>query len=338
MPELTVSAGLARGLVSLAVSKGADCALLLARAGIAEADLADQDIRIPFAKYVALMRAGKALARDPALALHYGETSNFVEISIVGLIGAASETMGEALLQLNRYGRLVIEFDGGPDRFARAPAGNDAWWLVDTRANPNDFPELTESTFARMICGPRALGIPQIARAVQVTHPRPAYAEEVARVFGAPVTYEAPRNAMLVDSKWTYHRIQTQPRYVFGVLSERADMLMKELEASKTARGRVESLLMPVLHKGDASIDTVAGKMALSRQTLFRKLKAEGTTFEKVLEELRHKLALQYLRGGKVSVNECAYLVGFSDPAAFSRAFKRWEGRSPREVRVGKTG
>lgn len=336
MPDLTVAAGLARGLVNLAVSKGADRGVLLARAGIAEGDLADQDTRIPFAKYVTLMRAGKELAHDPALALHYGETSNFAELSIVGLIGAASETMGEALLQLNRYGRLVVEFDGGPDRFAREAAGPDAWWLIDTRANPNDFPELTESTFARMICGPRTLGIPQIARAVHVTHPKPDYADEVARVFGAPVTYDAPRNAMLVDSKWTLHRIQTQPRYVFGVLAERADILMKELQASKTVRGRVESLLMPVLHKGDASIDTIASKMALSRQTLFRKLKAEGTTFEKVLEELRHKLALQYLKGGKVSVNECAYLVGFSDPAAFSRAFKRWEGRSPREVRVGK--
>jgi AraC-like DNA-binding protein len=91
---------------------------------------------------------------------------------------------------------------------------------------------------------------------------------------------------------------------------------------------------MPVLHKGEASMDAVADKMALSRQTLFRRLKAEGTTFEKVLDELRHRLALHYLGGKKVSVNETAYLVGFSDPAAFSRAFKRWTGTSPRAMRM----
>jgi AraC-like DNA-binding protein len=78
----------------------------------------------------------------------------------------------------------------------------------------------------------------------------------------------------------------------------------------------------------------VAGKMGLSRQTLFRKLKAEGATFEKLLDELRCRLAVDYLRGRKVSVNETAYLVGFSEPAAFSRAFKRWTGMTPRDVRA----
>jgi AraC-like DNA-binding protein len=125
-----------------------------------------------------------------------------------------------------------------------------------------------------------------------------------------------------------------QPRYVFGILTERADALLKELENSKSTRGRVESLLMPILHKGEANMDAIADKMGMSRQTLFRQLKTEGVTFEKVLDQLRHKLALQYLRGKKVSVNETAYLVGFSEPAAFSRAFKRWTGTSPRDARV----
>ena len=91
---------------------------------------------------------------------------------------------------------------------------------------------------------------------------------------------------------------------------------------------------MPILHTGDASMDIIASRMGLSRQTLFRKLKAEGVTFEKVLDELRHKLALDYLNGKKVSVNETAYLVGFSESAAFSRAFKRWTGSSPRAMRA----
>lgn len=72
----------------------------------------------------------------------------------------------------------------------------------------------------------------------------------------------------------------------------------------------------------------------ISLQTFFRKLKAEGVTFEQVLDGLRHQMALNYLKSGKVSVNETAYLVGFSDPASFSRAFKRWTGTSPRTMRA----
>jgi AraC-like DNA-binding protein len=328
MPELTVAAGLARGLMELAVSKGASQADLAERSGIDPEELKDQDNRIPFANYVALMRAGKALCDDPALALHYGETNDLSHISIVGLIGYASETMFDGLMQLNRYGRLVVEFDGGAERFQVTPK-DGGLWVVDTRENPNEFPELTESTFARMICAPRQFGVTQLATAVHVTHAAPAHRDEYERIYGAPVTFESGWNAMRIDEAWMTYRIQHQHRYVFGVLSEHADALLKRLERSKSTRGRVESLLMPVLHAGDASMELIATKMGLSRQTLFRKLKAEGTSFEKVLDALRHQLALHYLNGKKVSVNETAYLVGFSDRATFSRAYKRWTGASP---------
>jgi AraC-like DNA-binding protein len=124
-----------------------------------------------------------------------------------------------------------------------------------------------------------------------------------------------------------------EPRYIFGVLSEHADALLAKLQRSKTMRGRVETLLMPILHTGDIGVDAIAAKVGVSRWTLARKLKAEGTTFEKVLDALRRALALHYLSGQRVSVNEAAYLVGFSEPAAFSRAFKRWTGTNPRTVR-----
>src|SRR5207248_5367579 len=96
------------------------------------------------------------------------------------------------------------------------------------------------------------------------------------------------------------------------------------------------SLLIPILQTGEAKIETIARKLGLSRQTLFRKLKAESVTFEQVLDELRHKLAGEYLDGKNISVNETAYLLGFSDAAAFSRAFKRWTGASPRALKAGR--
>jgi AraC-like DNA-binding protein len=71
----------------------------------------------------------------------------------------------------------------------------------------------------------------------------------------------------------------------------------------------------------------------MSRQTLYRRLKAEGTTFEDVLEAKRRQLAIRYLALEHTPVKVAAYRLGFSDPAAFSRAFKRWTGRNPSEFR-----
>jgi len=337
MPRPTIAAGFARALMDLAVSKGAGRRALAERSQIGLEELQDQDNRIPFAKYVALMRAGKELCNDPALALHFGEAFDMAELSIVGLLGQACQTIAEAFAQLNRYERLIADVDGvaAGNRLVLSRSAGQLW-LIDTRSNPNDFPELTESTFTRMVCASRRMpGETQSIKAVHVTHAAPAYRAEYDRVFQMPVVFESDKNALLMtDESWQTIKTPPQSHYVFGILSERAEALFKSLESSRSTRGRVESLLLPILHTGDASMDEIAGKLALSRQTIFRKLKAEGTTFRKVLDELRRAMALHYLGGKNVSVNQTAYLVGFSDPAAFSRAFKRWTGSSPRMMRL----
>ena len=109
MPQPTISAGLARGLIQFAVEKGADPGQLTSRAGINASDLEDQDNRIGFEHYVTLMRAAQELCGDPALALHYGETVDLSEVSIVGLIMNAAATMGDAFVQLQRFSRLAGE-------------------------------------------------------------------------------------------------------------------------------------------------------------------------------------------------------------------------------------
>jgi AraC-like DNA-binding protein len=338
MAELTVSAGLARKLMEIAIAKGADEAALVRRSGIDPEDLRDQDRRVPLARYVSLMRAGKELARDPALALHFGASVDMSEFSVVGLLFQACETILESLTQINRYGRLIVEVDvGAEDRFQLQRRGR-ALWLVDTRRDPDPFPELTEATFARFISMTRRFAAAPLVDLVNVTHAAPAHRDEYDRVFGAPTRFGSDWNAMRVDEAGLNRRVAVQPRYAFAILGNHAETLLKDLESSKSTRGNVESLLMPILHTGRTDMASVAGMLGLSRQALYRQLGAEGATFQEVLDDLRHRMAIYYVSGRKVSVNEAAFLVGFSDPAAFSRAFKRWTGVSPRAMKTAPGG
>ncbi len=337
MAEPTVGAGFARALLDYAASAGADAARLHARSGIAPDDLEDQDARVPYSRYVALMRAAIDETQNPALALEYGAESDFRKYSVVGLIAHSAPTMAAALEQMNRYSKLVIEVDGVGDgpRFEIAPR-DGGLWLEDRRLDPNAFPELTETTWSRFICGARR-NFPHAVFALEahVTHAPPPYAAEYERVWRVPVTFSAKSNAIRFNPVWPTLPVEPESRYVFGVLIEHAEELLNELQSSKTLRGRLEKELLPLLHTDDVGMEKMAAKLGMSRQTMFRKLKAEEATFEKILDDLRRRMSMHYLTGRKVSVNETAYLVGFSDPAAFSRAFKRWTGASPRDARSG---
>ena len=333
MREPTVPASFVSAFVELAVLKGARRRELLARGGLDGLELSDPDGRLPLSKYAALMRAAQDLCRDPALALHFGEEVDMAEVTIVGMVGRpAGRTMEEDVAEFNRYAPLALDFPG-ETRFEITRIEGQLW-LIDRRPNPNDFPEFTESFFARAVCGiRRRFGSANFIKAVHVTHPAPSYREEYDRIFQIPVVFDSERNALMLSGDfWLTVKSALPSRLVSEVLTAHAEGLLEKLERSQTMRGRVESVLMTTLPAGEAGMDAVAAELGLGRRTLLRKLKDEGTTFERLLDELRRKLAEHHLGAGR-PVNETAYLLGFSDPAAFSRAFKRWTGTSPGEKR-----
>ena len=338
MAKPTVAAGYPRALMDFAVSRGANRQTLVERSQIRPDDLKEQDNRIPLANYMALLEAGIELCNEPALSLLFGEAVKMQDISIVGLIGQAFKSVESGRRQMNRYARLALDDDDGEisDRieFVRE---NGEIWLKFASSIYADNPLITESGFARCVGGGREMlqsfGIitnRPFPKAIRFTHEEPSYRSEYDRIFGVPLYFGSHMNALLLDDEMMSIMPPPPNPYISNILTAHAEELLKRLENSKSLRGRVESLLIPILHTGDASMDMIARDLGVSRQTLLRKLKAEGVTFQKLLDELRHHLALRYLGEKKSSVNKTAYLVGFSEPAAFSRAFKRWTGSCPR--------
>lgn len=331
MAEASIAAGFAAALLDFAATKGADAQALRARSALGSDSLAQADARIPLASHIALLKAGAEACREPAFALQFGEAVRLEEVSIVGLIAVAAATMGEGRLQLNRFARLMIDAGDSVPDFLQLVRDDRGIWLELASPVFSLNPMLTESAFARFICGLKRGGLRPLPHAIHFTHDEPDYRAEYDRIFALPLRFGSDRNAVLIDEEFLAIELPPPNRYVFGVLSERADALLQSLEASHTLRAQVESVLIPVLHTGDVGMELVADKLHLSRATLYRRLKAEGIRYEQLLDELRHTMALHFLDAKRVSVHEAAYLVGFSDPSAFSRAFKRWTGLSPSE-------
>lgn len=330
----TIAAGYGKALLDFAVTRGADRDRLLAESNIDARAIADPEARLALDKYAALMRTAKTLTKNPALALAFGEAFDTEQLSIVGLMGMASRSLGDAAAQLNRYMPLIADVDvdgsAGDMRFAFQQRGREAW-LVDTRKNPNQFPELTESSFVRMVRMARQTQA-DLIKAVHFTHSPPAYRSHYDRAFGVPVSFDCPCNAIVMAVDWAGLTPARPSPYAMEIFAERANTLLEELDASDAGllSKRLETMLEPLLGTPEGAIDAIAGRLNVTRQTLHRQLKAEGTTFVALRDALRFRLARRYL-ADDLPVTQIAYKLGFSDPAAFSRAFKRWSGRSPRD-------
>lgn len=328
----TTSTTYLQGVVDFATTRGIERRALLLRAGLNEADLDALDARHPTDRLIALLRAGAQLERDDAFALHFGQYVPCDQVSLAAPLGRSARNVSEALQLVNRYTPLSIDFPalGGADRyrFARDAAG---LWLCDDR--PADvWPEITELVFSRMVQGIRRVQRTDVVRAVYVRHAAPAHAAMYESIFAVPVHFATGRNAILLDPSYEFTELVPGPAHVTRVLARHADAQLVAMEQQRSCRGRLEAELRAVLHTGNVSITHTARRMAMSRQTLYRRLKAEGVTYEQVLETLRRDIATTALEQGAASVRESALRVGFADPAAFSRAFKRWTGRSPSEL------
>ncbi|MCU4652773.1 AraC family transcriptional regulator [Roseibacterium sp. SDUM158016] len=337
MSTPTMAAGFAAALLDFAVLRGADRAGLLAACGLTEGALAEQDGRIPLAAYQALIGAAIAATGDSALLLRHTLESRLETMSIVGQIVHSSGSMVHSMAQLNRYARLMADVDtlNGRDRFEVLDRAGEVW-IVDHLPVPDSQYIGIEASFARFISEFRR-SFPERVFAIEmeVTYPPPPHAAEYPELFRIPVRFGAARNALRIDRSWLDTEFEPGNAYVFGIFTRHADALLEEMERAASVRARVEGRILPRLHEGTLSMDAIARDLGMSRQTLYRRLQDEGVTFAQVHDDLRSRMARDYLSARKVTVGEAAYLLGFSEASSFVRAFRRWTGMSPGEFRDG---
>lgn len=333
MTEETMAAGFAASFADYACDKGAKRHVLLAESGLTEDDLSDQDNRIPRAAYQAIIAAAIQQTGDTALLLRHTLETRLETMSVVGQIVHTSASLRHSLEQLNRYLHLMgdTELPPGTDRFGLLKT-TEGLWIIDHLVLPPDMAFWSEVSFARFISEfRRSFPGATFEVGLEVTYPPPPHVDQYPELFRVPVEFSAKRNALQIDPVWDSPETQFEPgnAYAFGIFTRHADEMLAKLQADTSIRAQIEAQILPRLHEGSISMDKVARDLAMSRQTLYRRLKDEGITFAEIHDDLRQRMAVEYLKGQKVTVNETAYLLGFSEASSFVRAFKRWTGLSP---------
>lgn len=120
---------------------------------------------------------------------------------------------------------------------------------------------------------------------------------------------------------------------MYGPLIEQADKYLRSLYAQDNVAAQLKRLLTELLAAGEANADAACRRLKLSRRTLQRRLRAEKTSYQKVLNEVRAVLAVKYLRDRRLKALEVAMLLGYSSISSFTTAFKSWYDMPPAEYR-----
>ncbi|HEY5946043.1 MAG TPA: AraC family transcriptional regulator ligand-binding domain-containing protein [Kofleriaceae bacterium] len=165
-------------------------------------------------------------------------------------------------------------------------------------------------------------------------HAAPADARGYAQwLAGAEVRFAAPVDAILFDaSELTRDLCSANPK-LLDVLRRHAEHLLTELPQPESLPASVRKLVLDQLAEGNVTADHIAARLHMSRRTLTRRLAATQTSYQALLDDVRRRLGLELLKTTRLGIRDIAFRLGFSETAAFSRACKRWTGKSPADLR-----
>ncbi len=317
MREVTVAPAVAADLVAYLATRGVDVASVGRKAGLDASELPMRTTRVPGRAMAALWREAVAASGDPDLGMHATVAANPGALDIVGYVMLSSRTADEAL----RRGRL------GTHCGLTVLATDDEFLLTDPR-------QVVETVLIGIVHQLRILTQRAVVpMSVTMRHARPPGGEAThQQLFGVKPRFESDRDEVVIANADLDLPLRSANPALLAAFEAHAESALAALGARDSVAGRASAEIAAAL-KGEApTIEVVATALAMSVRKLQRDLSDEGTTFREVLDGVRRELAVRHLADPNATVAKVAWLVGFSEPSAFHRAFRRWTGQSPRAV------
>jgi AraC-like DNA-binding protein len=308
---------------------------LVAAARVDPARFEDPDALAPCTAFGAIVAAAQRYRPRPDLALAAAQVTPIGAYPLLDYLVVSSADVGEALRRLARYYRLV----GAPTSLEVESSRDFVRVVFPWTGDPFG------AEYAIALCvfhlrretGGRARPL-----AVHFHH-RPEAHREIAGALECAVKAGESWSGFILPPTALTIPMRRSDAALVAFLEPQADAATATRDVGDTLIRCLKAALLARLDGGRPSVASIARSLALTTRTLQRRLAAEGLSFQRVLDDLRRANAERHLRGTTLSIAEISFLLGFSEPAAFHRAFRRWHGTTPqsfrgRSFRASRTG
>lgn len=328
----TVSASITARLIEHAVASGVPPRGLLETVGWASLASLSPDARLPFPVHWSIWQQIHDHGIPGDFGLTFAGTFELEHLGVLGMLMTHGATVEEAMAQQIRFQRLLLDT---PFKTTR---------LEQTKLSIEHPPLPIAMRLPHMIVA--GLGYwmkllriltrePVNALRVELPHPPLADPECYRAIFGVCPSFGAPRILLELDRAWWSAPVRARPSGLEAYLRARATSLLRQLPARGERLDAVREYIVDELRHGrHPTLTGAARRVSTSPRTLQRSLCTANTRYDAMLDETRQQLSIEYLGDDRLSIGEVAVLLGYSEPATFYRAFKRWTGVPPGAYRA----
>ncbi len=316
--------------------RGMKLAPLLLSHGVDPAVITDAEAEIPMRTFAAVMDDAAQALGNPCLGLEWSKVYPISGTGIFGYLIMHSSNLREGITHSARYANLVmspvesgVTFEWHDDR----ETGEYFWlwppWLGSSGAQYKSL------MAALMVLRLRTdTEKPWVPLAVKLQCRELPCHSLVREIFGPNTIFNAPRNSILIDGNDLRIEFAAADHRLLPIIKAQAERLLAELPQRGELVQQVRTAILNRLGKGDVTLEAVATHLKIPVRTLQSRLAQRAeTSFESVLNETRQDLARHYLELDDFSLTEIAYLLGYSELSAFTRAAQRWFGTTPSALR-----
>lgn len=291
------------------------------------------DFRIQTERYVTLIEKLVKKTGDVHLGLHVGELIKPDHLGILGYLLMNCANIGEVIDKLHKYHIIignVVELK---------VFSSDTNW-IEIRLSLQNIQltsihrEILEGYIAGFLTLYRFLtGGSRYIHEIHVDWPEPSDRSEYDRIFQTNLLFNQPSTAIIFQAEFQQQVVISSNTRLKAVFEDYANNCYQKLQSDRVYSDKVVRVLSSQIGNMPG-IDDVAFKLGLSGKSLQKKLRSENTTFNRLQDKVRFEFVKNYLKSSIYSVERACLLLGYSEPSAFYRAFKRWAGVSLSEYRV----